>query len=444
MARIALDSPAALGHAPLGRLLWHTCSQTTLSVGVYGIYALSNAWFVARGVGATALAAVNLVTPLLMLLGAVSTTVGVGGASLVARSLGAGRPADAARATGNAMTIFWTAAALTTVCGLLGLEPLLSLIGAQGEVREYARPYAAIILAGAGLSTGFSAIVRAEGRLRFSTMLWVLPVLTQLLLDPLLIYGFGLGIAGAALGTVGGQAVSAGMSVWFFFVQRNRPYRIGAAQLRPRAGVIGAIGTIGAPSFLAGLGATLLAVVVNASLAAAAGGLALAAYAVCARIQTFVTMPQLGITQGIQPVVGYNFGSGNLTRTRRTSRLGLAATLGYGLLAAVVLCVFADPLIGLFVSDPDVVGQAVVALRILAIGMAAAGVAPLLAGYFQAIGRATPSYLISIGTVVVVKLPLVLVAATQSTTAMWIALSVGECLSALAAFALVRRPAWSA
>ena len=173
--------------------------------------------------------------------------------------------------------------------------------------------------------------------------------------------------------------------------------------------------------------------------AAVAGGVALAAYAVCARIQTFVTMPQLGITQGIQPVVGYNFGSGKLARTHRTRTLALSATLGYGALAAAVLCLFAEPLIGLFISEPDVAGQAVDALRILAVGMATAGVAPLLAAYFQAIGRATPSYLISIGTVIAVKLPLVLVAAALGPTAMWIALSAGECLSALAAFFLVRR-----
>ncbi|MGP3937284.1 MATE family efflux transporter [Nonomuraea sp. KM88] len=293
------DHAQSLGSRPIGPLLWWACSQTTLSVGVYGIYALTNAWFVARGVGESALAAVNLVAPILLMLGAVSTTVGVGGASVVSRSLGAGRPDQAARAAGNAFVVFWLVALSVTVAGLLVLDPLLAMLGGSGPTMAYARPYAAVIIAGAIFSTGFSALVRAEGRLRFSTMLWVLPVLVQIVVDPLLIFVCGLGAAGAALGTVGGQAVSAGMAVWFFFVQRDRPYRIRPADLRPHPATIGAVLSVGAPSFLAGFGATLLAALINTTLAAT-GALALAAYAVCARLQTFVFTPQIGITQGIQ------------------------------------------------------------------------------------------------------------------------------------------------
>ena len=112
--------------------------------------------------------------------------------------------------------------------------------------------------------------------------------------------------------------------------------------------------------------------------------------------------------------------------------------MGYGILAAVVLSLAADPLVRLFVDDPATTTLAANALRILSVGIAAAGVAPLLAGYYQAIGRATPSYLISIGTVVVIKLPLVLVASAHSAEAIWVALSAGECLAALAALALSR------
>ncbi len=307
-----------LGSRPIGPLLWHACSQTTLSVGVYGIYALTNAWFVARGVGATAMAAVNLVAPLLLALGAVSTALGVGAASVISRSLGAGDPAGAGRAAGTTFTVFWAAAITTTVVGLVALDPLLRMLGAHGPTLDYARDYAVIILAGAIMSTGFSSLVRAEGRMRFSTMLWIIPVLVQITLDPLFIFVLDLGVRGAALGTVGGQAVSAAMSLWFFFLQRHRPYRVGLHDLRPRATVAGPLLGIGAPSFLAGFGATLLAVAVNTSLSASGGATALAAFAICARIQTFVVMPQLGISQGMQPIVGYNAGR----LRRRTRRAG--------------------------------------------------------------------------------------------------------------------------
>ena len=408
-------------------------------MGVYGIYALTNAAFVARGVGPSAMAAVNLVAPVLLVLGAVSTTVGAGGASLVSRHLGAGDPAAAARAAGNAFAVFWATAVVVAVAGLLALAPLLTLLGARGAVRGTARDYAVIILAGTLVSTGFSSLVRAEGRMRFSTLLWVIPVLVQITLDPLLIFGCGLGVRGAALGTVGGQAVSAGMSLWFFFLQRRRPYRIRRADLRFHAPTVRALCTVGAPSFLAGFGATLLAVLVNNALAAGGGTVALAAYAVCARIQTFVTMPQLGISQGLQPIVGYNAGLGSPARVDRARTLALRATLLYGAAIAAVVILAAGPLVAFFLDEGPAATTARQALRIVALGIAVAGVPPLISAYFQSLGRAAPSYLLSIGTLVAVKVPLVLVLGRIGTTALWAALALGDLVSALTALAVLRR-----
>ncbi|TFH69830.1 MATE family efflux transporter [Cellulomonas sp. HD19AZ1] len=428
----------ALGTRPVGRLLWHACTQTTLSVGVYGVYALTNAWFVARGVGPTAVAAVNLVAPLLLALGALATALGVGAASVVSRRLGAGDPAGAARATGNAFTVFWLAALATTGVGLTFLDPLLHALGARGATLPYARDYAVVVLAGAIVSTGFSAVVRAEGRLRFSVLLWVVPVVVQIVLDPLLIYGAGLGVRGAALGTVGGQAVSAAMSVWFFFLQRGRPYRVRAADLRPHAPTVGTLLGIGSPSFLAGAGTTLLVVVVNTGLARTAGAAALAAYAICARLQTFVQMPQLGISQGMQPVVGYNAGAGLTARAWRARVLTLRATLLYGLLAGAATAALAEPVVAVFVDAGPTRTTAVDALRVLAVGFAAAGVSPLVAAYFQALGRPRPAYLLTLGTLVVVKVPLVLGLGAAGPTGTWVALAAGEVVGAVVALVVLR------
>jgi putative MATE family efflux protein len=382
------------------------------------------------------MAAVNLVAPVLLILGAVSTTVGAGGASLVSRALGSSDEVSAARATGTAFAVFWTAAALVTAVGLLALNPLLSLLGANGATFATAHAYAVIILAGALVSTGFSSLVRAEGRLRFSTLLWVVPVLVQITLDPILIFGLHLGVRGAALGTVGGQSVSALLSVWFFFVQRRRPYRV---RLGFHGPTVRALIAVGAPSFLAGSGATLLAVLVNNSLARSGGVVALAAYAVCARIQTFVMMPQLGISQGLQPIVGYNTGRGFSARVGRARVLTLRASLLYGTAIAASVILLAGPLVGLFLDAGPAASTARHALRIIGLGFAVAGLAPLVSAYSQSVGRAGPSYLISIGTLLAVKAPLVLLLGRTGTTGVWIALAAGELLSAAVALALLRR-----
>ncbi|OKJ72795.1 MATE family efflux transporter [Streptomyces sp. CB02460] len=436
---VPADHTTRLGTEPVGRLLWRACTQTTAAVGVYGIYALTNAWFVGHGVGDTAMAAVNLAAPLLLLLGAVSTTVGAGGASLISRALGAGDRQAAARAAGNSFTLFWSCAAATTVLGLTFLDPLLALLGAHGELRDSARPYAVVLLCGALVSTGFSSLVRAEGRMGYSTLLWLVPVAVQITLDPLLIFGLGMGVRGAALGTVGGQAVSAAMSLWFFFGRSDRPYRVAPRDLLPHGPTLRALLGIGLPSFLAGTGVTLLAVLVNATLAATGSAVALAAYAVCARLQTFVMMPHTGISQGLQPIAGYNTGRGLTSRALRARNLALLASLLYGLLTAAVLALLAEPLAGLFLHDPAAVTTAGRALRVIALGLTVAGIGPLVAAYSQSLGRPAPAYLMSIGTLLLVKVPLIVALGRLGTGGVWAGLATGELATAAVALVLLRR-----
>jgi putative MATE family efflux protein len=385
------------------------------------------------------MAAVNLAAPVLLILGAVATTVGAGGASLVSRRLGAGDPAGAARAAGAAFTAFGATAVTITVVGLLALQPLLTVLGAVAATRDLTRDYTVVLLGGALVSTGFSSLVRAEGRTRFATMMWVGTILVQMTLDSLLIFGLHMGVRGAGLGTVGGQAVSATMCVWFFFVQRARPYRIGLGDLRPHGPTLRALAGIGAPSFLAGFGATVLAVLVNNVLAASAAGVtALAAYAVCARIRTFATMPQIGISQGMQPIVGYNAGGGLPDRVLRARTLALRATLGYGTLAAMAIALLAGPFVAVFTDDDAVEPAAVHALRIIALGIVAAGITPLASAYFQSVGRAAPAFLLSTGTLLLIKVPLVLAAGRTTVTGIWISIATGEVASALVAMLYLR------
>lgn len=436
--RDSADHAAALGTRPVGQLLCSSCSQTTLSVAVYGIYALTSTWFVAHGVGDTAMAAVNLVAPVLLLFSALASAVGVGGASLVSRSLGADDATSAARAAGNAFTLFWMSAITTTVVGLSTLGLLLTALGAHGALRGPARSYAIVLLSGAIASTGFSSLVRAEGRMRFSTLLWLVPVVVQIGLDPVLIFGLHLGVNGAALGIIVGQAISATMSMWFFFLQHDRPYRIAFADLIPHGPTVRSLLGIGAPSFLTGIGAAVLVVLVNSALAHADSAPALVAYAVCTRIRTFITTPQLGISQGLQPVVSYSYGRAQPERVRRALTLALRATAAYGVLVLVFVILLARPMVAIFVTDPIIAATARHALRIIALSFAAYGITPLISAYFQSIGKPKPSYLLSLGTLLVVKIPLVIVLGRAGIDGIWIGLAVGELASAIIAMIVLR------
>jgi len=254
-----------------------------------------------------------------------------------------------------------------------------------------------------------------------------------------LIIGFGLGVRGAALGTVGGQLVSAGMGVYFFLLQRRRLYRVRARDLVPDPRLLREIAAIGAPTFVAGLGVTGLSIVTNNLLALTGGAVALSAYAIAARVGTFVGMPQLGLTQAMQPIVGYNHGAGRSDRAHEAASLSMKVSVLYGVGATLVVALAAPLIAGVFTGDPSTADTATTALRTIAFAYPLGGLVSLTAAWYQSRGYARPSFILSVGTILLVKLPVLLVLARFGTQGIWWAFPVGEALSALAAWWLWRR-----
>lgn len=211
----AQDKAQALITAPVtGRLLRHL-PYTLASLLFSAFYNVADTLFVSHGVGDLAAAGISVVFPLTVLQGAIAQMVGAGAGALVSPCLGQKDYRAAGRVTKSAMAFFYiTALGITCIC-LLFRTPLLQLFGATAEILPYARTYFTILAAGNVFSTGFSSIIRAEGRMDYSLWIWLLPTGVNLLLDWLLIYRLHLGIAGAAWATVIAQAASFCMSVLF-------------------------------------------------------------------------------------------------------------------------------------------------------------------------------------------------------------------------------------
>jgi Na+-driven multidrug efflux pump len=216
----------SLGTKKIGKLLLEMSSQTTFSLLVYAIYSITDTYFLSVGINSLAAAGASIISPVLIALGAVATTVGAGGASVVSRALGEGNEEKASRTVANTFLIFWATALTITVLGSLLIKPVVYLLGATESIAPYAITYGRIIFLGAITSTGFSAIIRADGNIRYSTAIWIIPVSANLVLCWLFIMVLRTGVAGAALATVTGQAISAGMSIYFFFFRKDRSYHI--------------------------------------------------------------------------------------------------------------------------------------------------------------------------------------------------------------------------
>ncbi|MFN8441942.1 MAG: MATE family efflux transporter [Caldilineaceae bacterium] len=414
-------------------------SQTTFSLLVYAIYSITDTYFLSVGINSLAAAGASIIAPVLIGLGGVATTVGAGGASVVSRALGEQKIEKASQTIANTFLIFWTAAITITILGATFIRPIVYVLGATDSIAPYAIPYGRIIFLGAITSTGFSAIIRADGNARFSTAIWVIPVTVNLVLCWLFIMVLKIGVAGAALATVIGQAVSAGMSIYFFFLRKNRSYQIKAAYFRPNWAIIGEVLMIGIPSLIKNLSASLLVIVTNNLLKQIGGDTALGVFAIVNRLYASLNMPQTGIVQGMQPLIGYNFGQKKLTRVRETIRLSLSATILYGALICAICLLIPASLIALLSKENAIITEGQTALRLLALAYPITGVAMITAALFQSVGRAKEALQLTLGGILLVKLPVLLLASHFfSLIGIWAAEASSELILCIVAVIMLR------
>ncbi|WP_437935740.1 MATE family efflux transporter [Sorangium sp. So ce341] len=434
-----------LGAEKIGKLLLEMSSQTTLSLLVYSVYSITNIYFLSVGINSLAAAGASIISPVLIALGAVATTVGAGGASVVSRALGEQDTERASRTVANTFLIFWTAAIIITVLGSVFIEPIAYLLGATDSIAPYAIEYGRLIFLGAITGTGYSAIIRADGNARYSTVTWIIPLGISIALCWLFIIVLRMGVSGAALATVSGQTTSAGMSVYFFFFRKNRSYHIKAAYFRPDWSIITEVLTIGLPSFMKNLSVSLIAIATNHLLRLSGGDSALSVFAIVSRLYSGLITPQTGIVQGMQPLLGYNFGQRHFERVRETIRLSLSAAVVYGSIVCGVCLLIPAVMISLLSKESTIIAEGQTALRLLALSYPLTGVAMVTAASFQSVGRAREALLLTLGGILLVKLPVLLLASRLfSLTGIWAAEATSELILCLVSFFLLKKsPPWS-
>lgn len=429
-----------LGSEKLTKLIWEMSSQTTLALLVYAIFSVTDTYFLSVGINSMAAAGASIISPVLIALGGVATTVGAGGASVVSRSLGEKNPARASRAVANTFLIFWTAALLITFFGAIFIKPLVYLLGATDTIAPYAIAYGRIIFLGAITSTGYSTIVRADGNVRYSTIMWIIPVLTNIFLCWLFIMVLHMGVSGAALATVSGQAISAGMGLYFFFFRPNRSYEIKAAYFIPDWKLIGEIVLVGIPSFIKSLSSGIVVIVMNNLLKVMGGDAALGVFAIVSRLYSSLNTPQTGLMQGMQPIVGFNFGQRKFDRVRKTIWYSIGISVVYGLLMLIICQVFPQPFLSLLSKEPTIIQSGLPALRLIALASPFAGISMMVAAYFQSAGEAKQAFLITLGGILLIKLPVLLLAGKLfSLNGLWISEAISEFLLCAGALLLLRR-----
>ncbi len=432
----------SLRNESIGSLLFRLSFPAALGMAVQASYSVVDAFFVGWGVGHEGIAAVSMAFPLQMLLMAAAQTLGVGGASLLSRSLGAERRKRAERTLGTLFTCTWILGVLFAAAAIPSAPFVLYLLGAGEGVLPLAAEYTQTLFRGApffAFSIVANNFVRAEGNASFAMMTMLISAGINTLLDPLFIFGFEWGTRGAALATVAAQVATALWLAWYYLARRSA-VRLRMKNLPPRAVLLKETISVGAAAFFRQGASSLSLIVVNGSLAAAGGGAAVAAFGIVNRLLLFAVMPVYGIVQGLLPIVGFNYGAKQFCRVLSAMRRSIAAaTLLCGAGAAVLFFAPGEA-VDFFTSSPEVRRVGIDAARMLAPGMLVTGFQIMASGLFQALGKAGPSFVLSLLRQVIFLIPLVLVLARYfGLFGIWLAFPLSDFGASLLAHFIYRR-----
>lgn len=407
-----LSQSPDLGIAPVGRLLLRLAVPAICAQLVTAIYNIVDRVYIGHipGIGSEALTGVGVCFPVLTLIASLSSLFGVGGGARAAIHLGEGRTDRAERLLGSCTTALIAAAIAAGILFNVFMEPLLYAFGSSDATIGYASEYLSVYLMGTVfvlLTVGLNSFITTQG---FSTIAMATTMLgagLNLVLDPVFIFLLDMGVRGAALATILSQAVSAVWVLRFLTGKRTR-LRLRWKNLRPQWSCLAPAIAIGVSPFTMTATESLLAITFNASLQTYGGDLAVGAMTICTSAMQVISLPMAGLCQGNQPIVGYNYGAGNMKRVKESFWLLTKCCLALGAAAWLIVHLFARQVAGIFTDDAQLLEYSAWALHIY---MAAGIMLPLqftAQQTFVAMGQAKISLFLACLRKLILLIPLIL------------------------------------
>ena len=407
-----MDNMTFLGEQKISSLLWKFSLPAVVGMVVSTLYNVVDSIFVGRGVGEIALTAVAIAFPIMTVLMAVGMLIGIGAATLISLSLGEKNIERAEWVLGNALTLMIIFILTTTGLALWYLDPILvNWLGVTPEVLPDARTFTAIILGGSmfmHIGFGLNNVIRAQGDPKTALATQLIAAVINIFLNYLLIFVFPLGIKGSAIATILAQA-SAAVWVVYYFTYGSKLLRFKKRYLALRINIITGIFKIGVAPFLMQLGASAVMVVLNLRIMEFGGTTAVAAFGIINRILMLIMMPVAGISQGVQPIIGYNYGAKQYQRVLTALNTAIVAATCICLCGFLMAQLFTESIVRLFNDGPQLVEIGTIGMRIFLLMVPIIGFQIVGANYFQAIGKAYYSVIFNLLRQVIVLIPSVFI-----------------------------------
>ena len=393
------------------KLLWEYSVPAVMGTLVYILYNIVDRIFISFGVGRLAIAGLSITLPMFTFILAVGLFVGVGGGALISINLGAGREEEAEGILGNAVALFLGLGVAMAAGGMFFLDDILKLFGATPHNLPYAYDYMTVILYALPFQLcfiGLNHIIRGEGNPKTAMKMSIIGCGLNIVLDPLFIFTMNMGITGAALATVISNIIVAGMQLYHFIGGKNRRINLRLKKMLLKKELVKGISNIGIAPFIMQMSNSVVVIFINKNLNIYGGDIAIAAYGIINSINVLFYMPIVGMYQGSQPILGFNYGAKIYHRVRDAYKLTLKVALGISLTAFILAMVVPKLLIAPFINnDAELFDLTVNSLRIVFSMVFCAGFHLIGGSYFQAVGRAKVTTFLNIVRQLALMIPMI-------------------------------------
>lgn len=427
-----------LGTKPIGKLLAEYSIPAVIAMLVNAIYNVVDRVFIGQYAGEAALAGLTISFPIMMIMFAFANLIGIGGASLLAIKLGEGKKNEGSLVFANTITLAILTAIVSLLAISLNLGNILNIFGASGDVLGYAQTYMSIILMGfifQMLSFVLNSSVRTEGQPLLSMVAMISSALTNILLDYVFIVVLAMGVAGAAYATIIGQLV--GLIVLASFYLRGRSnLTLSMRNFVVKLSVVKSIITIGFATFVTSLGTSVAMTFLNVALSSYGGTEAITSMGAINSLYTFFIMPIMGMTQGIQPIIGYNHGAKKHDRVMKVLKLGIGVGVLFSTIVFILLEAFPSVFISMFL-DPSsaTIDVAVNGLRLFILSLPLLSINFMGVAYFQSTARGTLSIILGSLRQFVLLIPLLYVLPGMfDINGVWMATPIADAIAVLITF----------
>lgn len=407
-----MEETNPLGTEKVGALLWRFSIPAIIGMMVNALYNVVDRIYIgnAPGLGANGLAGITIGFPIMIILLSIGILFGVGGATLFSMKLGEGRRDEAVLALGNSFSLLLISGVLFMIIGQLFLSPLLSAFGASPKVLPYAMSYMRIIFLGAVfqiVSIGLNNFLRADGQPKLAMITMFMGAGVNIVLDPVFIYVFNMGMAGAAFATILSQFISMVWILAYFVSKRtHHPIRLKNMVIQWKTAV--RITALGLPNFLLQLGNSVLNVVLNMALLSYGGDIAVSGMGIVNSIQTILLMPITGLVQGAQPIVSFNFGAKKFARVRETQKYAILVATTIVFIGWVATRILPEQLVRMFNNEPELLTFGTQALRTWFMCLPIIGFQIVASNFFQATGRTRSAIFLTLTRQIILLIPAIL------------------------------------